>query len=570
MPGWLRVVLATLGIVAGVVLVLRPFTSVVTLLLTLGVAVLVAALAEAAAWWSGTDRTRWGHLLLAVLLLALGAVLLFWPSAGVDWLVIAFGVVLLALGTLDLVQAVARSARRIEHALSGSANVIFGVLALSWADVTVIVAGVLFGVWLLVSSLRLLLGARWRHRAAAKRAFRATGVRITVSALSLAVAIALALVGMRLTGTPVPDAFYDAPEASAIPNEPGQLLRAEPFTAGIPDGSTAWRVLYTTTRDDGVPAIASGLVVVPTGVTDPPIIAWAHGTNGQAVGCAPTLQADPLKTQETPMPVQALQSGWAIVATDYVGLGADAPHPYMVGEPSARSVLDAVRAADQLSEVSLGEQVAVWGHSQGGGAGLWAGGIAEAYAPELQLVGVAVGAPASDVPALVAQLATSMAGTVVGPLVLAGYEAAYPEIRTDAYVRPEATLLVEETIARCWTDPSMIVSILEAGVADGGIWSTDPNSGPMGKRLAENVPNQMISVPVLIGQGLADDLVLPASQQKYVDQRCAAGQALDYQTYPGLGHMGVVQPGSGFLSEITQWTADRFAGKPAPNTCGAS
>lgn len=41
-----------------------------------------------------------------------------------------------------------------------------------------------------------------------------------------------------------------------------------------------------------------------------------------------------------------------------------------------------------------------WGHSQGGHAVLWTGMLAPDYAPELDLVGVAAFAPATDLCAL--------------------------------------------------------------------------------------------------------------------------------------------------------------------------
>jgi len=372
-------------------------------------------------------------------------------------------------------------------------------------------------------------------------------------------------VGGRLLGTPVPDAFYAAP--SAVPSEPGVLLRAEPFTATIPDGAHAWRILYTTTRDEGSPAIASGFVVMPDGAKRPPTIAWAHGTTGAAVGCAPTLLDDVQAAGAMPEMDAALQRGWAVVATDYVGLGADAPHPYLVGEAEGRSVLDAVRASRQLADASFGEQVVVWGHSQGGGAALWTGGIAAQYAPELEVVGVAAMAPAANLPAMIGQLADGKAGTIVGPLVLAGYSSHYADVRVRDYLRPEATLLYEETAARCWPDPSFIVSVLEAGVIDRPIWRKSPNEGPLAARLEANVPRNTIGAPVLIAQGLADTLVLPGAQQEYVDSRCAAGQRLDYRTYPGKDHMGVVSAGSPLLPQLLQWTEDRLRGEPAADTC---
>lgn len=70
-----------------------------------------------------------------------------------------------------------------------------------------------------------------------------------------------------------------------------------------------------------------------------------------------------------------------IVATDYVGLGTAGPHPYLIGQGEARSLLDSVRAARQMPGLSLEPETVIWGHSQGGHAALWAGTLAPTYAP---------------------------------------------------------------------------------------------------------------------------------------------------------------------------------------------
>ena len=49
--------------------------------------------------------------------------------------------------------------------------------------------------------------------------------------------------------------FYDAP--GPAPKRPGVLLRSEAMTAGVPPGGQAWKILYTTTRADGAPALAT-------------------------------------------------------------------------------------------------------------------------------------------------------------------------------------------------------------------------------------------------------------------------------------------------------------------------
>jgi hypothetical protein len=63
----------------------------------------------------------------------------------------------------------------------------------------------------------------------------------------------------------------------------------------------------------------------------------------------------------------------------------------------------------------------------------------------------------------------------------------------------------------------------------------EPATGPLGERLKENIPTGAIAAPpLMIAQGLTDNLVLPSEQEKYVKARCAAGQQVDYRTY-GVG-----------------------------------
>jgi len=62
-----------------------------------------------------------------------------------------------------------------------------------------------------------------------------------------------------------------------------------------------------------------------------------------------------------------------MVATDYSFAEKGGPHPYLIGEGEARAVLDSVRAARQMSELTLDKRMVAWGYSQGGHAALWTG-----------------------------------------------------------------------------------------------------------------------------------------------------------------------------------------------------
>jgi hypothetical protein len=72
----------------------------------------------------------------------------------------------------------------------------------------------------------------------------------------------------------------------------------------------------------------------------------------------------------------------------------------------------------------------------------------------------------------------------------------------------------------------------------------------------------------MVGQGLTDNLVLPTEQEKWVAARCAGGQRLEYRTYQGFDHVGlVVDPESPLPAHLVAWTQDRFDRKPEKAGC---
>ncbi|MEH1130515.1 lipase family protein [Micromonospora sp. CPCC 206061] len=200
-----------------------------------------------------------------------------------------------------------------------------------------------FGVRMVLFGLAQVGAALGRGRAVRHRP---RWTRVLVAAGALVVAFGLLIVSVRLqAASPRPDAFYSAPvRHSAAPG-------TEPLTIGVLARTKAWRILYATTREDGSTAVASGVVLASAALPDGPgpVIAWAHGTSGIVPGCAPSLAAsDFFAPSVIPGVEQMVARGWVLVATDYVGLGTDGPHPYLIGEGEARSVLDSVRAARQL------------------------------------------------------------------------------------------------------------------------------------------------------------------------------------------------------------------------------
>ncbi|MFE9232732.1 lipase family protein [Cellulosimicrobium funkei] len=587
LPPWVAVVLGAAATALGAAVVLRPFASLAVLVVAVVAAFVVLGVVELVGDGGTTPDARGPRALRVVrglLFLALAVAVLVWPAPTIGVVALLVGVGLVVAGVLDVVDGVRSSGTdRWARVAVGAASVLLGGLALVWPDVTVLVVAVVLGVRLVLLGVRLLVAGVRRARAArrppetgAAPSRRSRSARRGPAALVGAVLAFVAAAG--LTGVsvavqraaPHADAFYDAPDAP--PDEPGSLLRAEPFTRQIPDGASAWRILYTTTLDEGEPTVASGLVVVPDGVgTDggapPPVVAWAHGTTGYARGCAPSVLDEPFESGAFFLLDDVLARGWALVATDYAGLGTAGPHPYLVGQGEARSVLDAVRAARALDDATLGEQTVVWGHSQGGHAALWTGAVAPAYAPDVPLAGVAALAPASDLTAMVSHLENVPGGSVFASYVVAAYDAAYPDADAIEAVRPGARLVVHEMASRCLSEPGALVSVAEALSMDQPLWTTDPTDGALGERLAENVPTGAVEAPLLVAQGASDPLVLPSTQDAYVGERCAAGQPVDYRTYEGRDHVGLVQADSPLAPDLVRWTEARLAGEPPTPTC---
>ena len=116
--------------------------------------------------------------------------------------------------------------------------------------------------------------------------------------------------------------------------------------------------------------------------------AW-HGWDADI--CAPSWQARSYR--DVRYLNEWLSQGFAIVATDYQGLGTPGPHPYLKVRPEAYSVLDSVRAV--LKDVpGLANKIIIIGQSQGGGAAFATAAFAPDYAPELDIRGsVATGIP---------------------------------------------------------------------------------------------------------------------------------------------------------------------------------
>lgn len=256
-----------------------------------------------------------------------------------------------------------------------------------------------------------------------------------------------------------------------------------------------------------------------------------------------------------------------MVATDYAGMGTEGVSPYVIGTGQAYSALDSIRAAHQMTELDVSPHTVVWGHSQGGHAALWTGILAASYAPDLNIDGVAALSPATNLPAMTEAVQGQLGGSLGSAFMISAYSNTYDDVDIDHYVRAGARVQVREAATRCLSDPALLASIITSLPATQSVFAVNPTSGPAGARLAENTPTEHIAAPLLVAQGTGDEVIPFSITNDWVAQRCAAGQHLEFVSYPDLTHMGVLQPDSPLPAKLITWTADRFAGQPAEPTC---
>ncbi len=362
--------------------------------------------------------------------------------------------------------------------------------------------------------------------------------------------------------------FYETtPEQLSGP--PGSIIRSEAFR-GFSLGYAAERVLYRSIGLNGEPIAVSAVVVIPT--KPPPaggwqVVAWAHPTTGVARKCAPSLLLDGMMETVAGL-AEMVKHDYVVVATDYPGLGTAGVHPYLVGLSEGRAVLDSVRAARTLA--NAGKAFAVWGHSQGGHAVLWAGELAEAYAPELELVGVAAAAPASELAKLLDDDIGTSAGQVLTALSVWSwshvFDAPLTSVVKSAAIRP-----VGDIGAECLTGfVDLVVDVSAYSDIEKGFLKGDPAKiAPWSDFLSSSTPGRkpVKWPPIFIAQGSDDQIVDPPVTTNFADELCNQGAAVRFFEVPDATHDVIA-----FVSAASavEWIADRFAGQPAPTDCVAN
>lgn len=393
-------------------------------------------------------------------------------------------------------------------------------------------------------------------------------------------------------------AFYTPPDPLP-PGRPGDLIRTEPSRLVLePSGqlgaimATGTRIMYRSVDARGNPMAVTGTYFEPfnpwPGAGPRPLIAYGPGTQGQGDQCAPSRQfnqgihwspfLDLTFNYESLFVTTMVARGFAVVMTDYQGLGTPGVHTYVDRVAQGDAMIDAARAAQRLPGTSLDPSgpVAFWGYSQGGGAAASAAELAAGYGPELHVVGTYAGAPPADLEELFPYADGSALVGAIG-YALNSVIASHPEYEhlIRATLTPRGQDLLDKTVDQCVAETlvKFMFRHLQPYFAEdiATLVHRDPFRSIFdAQRIGRLTPN----APVMILSNRYDPLVPWSAARQLAVDWCAKGADVLFWTneQPPLFNKMIVNHGLPMLVDgerALQWIADRFNGLPTAPNCGA-
>ncbi|GAB0104185.1 lipase family protein [Nocardia sp. JMUB6875] len=385
-----------------------------------------------------------------------------------------------------------------------------------------------------------------------------TGVAIFGAALSVTV-----VAGMTSPAVAVPDG--DAGPGTVIATEPATWI-SDSLRSLV---STATEFRYRSTDPHGAPSTVSGAFYLPRGEKPSggwPVVAFAHGTSGVEEQCAPSRSPD--MYSYLPEVEALVQRGWAVVATDYQGLGSPGPAPYLDSVSEGANVLDSIRALHQLTPDVSPESV-LFGVSQGGHAAEAAAEQAHDYAPELTVLGVALAVPALNLTPFTGavdngQLSVSQYGLT--PLLVEAVQAAVaPELNPNDVVHGILAASTPILLQCTGVGDQFKGAISEAARPPDVVFTTPAARDAFDRFEAENaLPKQAYQFPAFITRGTADTLVTTAWSDTAVADMCRLGIRVTQRLRPG-DHVAVPDTDT---PAVVDWIASLLNGSPPAGTCG--
>ncbi|MGQ9620731.1 MAG: alpha/beta hydrolase family protein, partial [Bacteroidales bacterium] len=333
-----------------------------------------------------------------------------------------------------------------------------------------------------------------------------------------------------------------------------EIVQIESLVSG---GVDVFKIVYKT--DIGNNTInASGLMCVPQEPGVYPLISFQNGTN-TVDAYAPSNFV--INTQYQMIEVIA-SIGYIVLIPDYPGFGesASVPHPYLVKEPTVKSVLNMLRASkeaagNEIEGIDIKDEYYFIGYSQGGWATMALhSAVEKQYSDEFCLVASVCGAGPYDIYYLLSE----MTGVSTYPMpvyicyIVNAYKAynQFTNPVTDILKEPYASLLPslfngQQNFGQI--NSQLTTSIPELITPDflAGFTSNSKYESVRNALISNSIQAWKTSRPLYILHGGSDTEVNPQVAEFFYNQMISAGSSTETvkkEILEGLDHGDAAVP----------------------------
>lgn len=236
-----------------------------------------------------------------------------------------------------------------------------------------------------------------------------------------------------------------------------------------------------------------------------------------------------------------LDQGYAVVASDYAGLGSEGDHAYLDGASTARNIVDMITAAHSLDTPGDAELSKKWvsvGYSQGAGAALYTARYATQFGGEFDYRGMAgTGTPvrvADDIVALGPDISEPAPADVTAYVayMLDGIRQAAPEL--DAVLSDAGRDVLEISRTQCLDE--LADTLKDRTIGEFFERPVDSNPALVNAvRTYLDIPERGYR-PFLLAHGTADIDVRYERTAKYAEDLRSAGEPITFLSYQDVTH----------------------------------
>jgi hypothetical protein len=375
---------------------------------------------------------------------------------------------------------------------------------------------------------------------------------------------------------PSADPFYSySGSLSAI--SPGTVLKSRSVPLdemGLTAPVKAMQVLYRTTGELGQPTVTVATIVAPLvspGATK--LVSYQMAYDGMAAQCDPSYAiqggtpTESTNSAELQLILGLVATGDTVVTADYEGEQLD----FGAGQESGAGTLDAIRATEASLKLPTATPVALVGYSGGSIATDFAAELAPSYAPQLNIVGAAMGGIPVDYAHNLAYINGSATWGGAIPAVLVGLARAF-NINLNDYLSAYGQNVVNSVKDECLASslgqyPNLTYQkMFKPQYQDAfniPVFVNVFNRLIMGD---SGTPREPLFMGVGNADGTGDDVMVAADDQALAHTYCERGLSVQFNEYKGDDHESAALA---FLPAALPFIAERLNGVAVTNGCAS-